>query len=75
MTNENQGFSLVRRRTHKVVARDHTRLIKLGNGQLIVTIPREVSRWKRIGKGTLLKWQDGGENRLIVEVRLDKVVK
>ena len=71
MESENVSFNLVKRRTHKVVAKDRTRVIKLGNGQFIVTIPRELCRWKRINKGTLLKWLDGGENRLIVEVMPD----
>ena len=71
MESEKLSFTLVKRRIHKVVARDHTRVIKLGNGQFIVTIPRELCRWKQVNKGTLLKWQDGGSNRLIVEVMPD----
>lgn len=56
------------RRTHNVVSKDHTRVMQLSNGQFIVTIPREIARWKHIGKGTLLKWSDGGQNRIIMEV-------
>ncbi len=71
MESEKPSFTLVKRRIHKVVARDNTRVIKLGNGQFIVTIPMELCRWKHVNKGTLLKWQDGGGNRLIVEVTPD----
>ena len=71
MESENSRFTLVGQRIHKVVDRDHTRVIKLGNGQFIVTIPRELCRWKHVNKGTLLKWQDGGGNRLIVEITPD----
>jgi len=42
--------------------------MQFGNGQILVTVPREIARWKHIGKGTLLRWSDGGENRIIVEV-------
>ena len=55
-------------RTHKRVDKDHSRVMKLGNGQLIATIPREIARWKRIEKATLLKWSDAGPDRIIVEV-------
>ena len=71
MESEKPSFTLVNRRIHKVVDMDHTRVIKLGNGKFIVTIPRELCRWKHVNKGTLLKWQDGGSNRLIVEVTPD----
>jgi hypothetical protein len=33
-----------------------------------VTVPREITRWKRIEKGTLIKWSDGGPGRVILEV-------
>lgn len=56
------------RRVHKVVSKDHTRVMQLGNGQLLATVPRELSRWKNISKGTLLKWSDGGQNRIIIEI-------
>ena len=55
-----------RRRQHKIESRDKTRVIHLSNKQLIVTILREIARWKHnIGKGTLLKWSDAGLNRII----------
>ncbi|MDE1871192.1 MAG: hypothetical protein KGI06_03050 [Candidatus Micrarchaeota archaeon] len=57
-----------KRRTYNVIAKHYTRVMRLSNGQFIVTIPRELTRWKNIGKGTLLKWSNGGENRLIVEI-------
>ena len=57
-----------KRRTHKVVLRSSTRVMQLSNKQLLVTVPREIARWKHINKGTLVKWSDGGENRVILEV-------
>lgn len=57
-----------KRRTNKVESRDKTHVIQLSNQQLIVTIPREIARWKHIRKGTLVKWSDGGQNRIIVEL-------
>jgi len=54
--------------THKVAGRDKSRAMQFGNGQIIVTVPREIARRKHIGKGTLLRWSDGGENRVIVGV-------
>jgi len=42
--------------------------MQFSNGQILVTVPREIARWKHISKGTLLRWSDGGENRIIVEV-------
>jgi len=59
---------LLSKRTHKVTGRDRSRVMQFGNGQILVTVPREIARWKHIGKGTLLRWSDGGENRIIVEV-------
>ena len=57
-----------KRRTHKVVSRSSTRVMQLSNKQLLVTVPREIARCKHINKGTLVKWSDGGENRVILEV-------
>ncbi len=57
-----------KRRVHKVVSRSSTRVMKLSNKQLLVTVPREIAKWKRIEKGTLIKWSDGGINRVIIEV-------
>jgi len=59
---------LLAKRTHKVAGRDKSRVMQFKNGQILVTVPREIARWKRIGKGTLLRWSDGGENRVIIEV-------
>jgi len=60
--------TLLAKRTHKIVGRDKSRAMQFGNGQILVTVPREIARWKHISKGTLLRWSDGGENRIIVEV-------
>lgn len=55
-------------RTHFRGKKDESRVVLLKNGQYITTVPRELTRWKRIGKGSLLKWSDAGENRVLVEV-------
>ena len=60
--------TLLAKRTHKIVGRDKSRAMQFGNGQILVTVPREIARWKHTSKGTLLRWSDGGENRIIVEV-------
>jgi hypothetical protein len=65
---ENKLANYRQRRQHKTESRDKTHVIQLSNKQLIVTIPREITRWKHIGKGTLVKWSDGGLNRIIIEV-------
>jgi len=59
---------LLAKRAHKVAGRDKSRAMQFKNGQILVTVPREITRWKHIGKGTLLRWSDGGKNRIIVEV-------
>jgi len=61
-----QGFR--NRIAHRKVSNSHSRVMKLSNGQLLTTIPREVARWKHIDKATLLKWSDAGENRVLIEV-------
>ena len=60
--------ALLSKRAHKVVARDKSKVTQFKNGQILATVPREIARRKQIGKGTLLRWRDGGENRIIVEV-------
>ena len=65
---ENELINYRQRRVHKRVGRCFTRVIRLSNNQLLVTIPREIARWKHIGKGALVKWSDGGLNRVIIEV-------
>jgi len=60
--------TLLSKHTHKVAGRGKSRVMQFKNGQILVTVPREIARWKRIGKGTLLRWSDGGENRIIIEV-------
>ena len=47
--------ALLAKRTHKVAGRDKSRAMQFGNGQILVTMPREIARWKHIGKGTLLR--------------------
>ena len=42
--------------------------MRLGNGQLLATVPREISRWKHIEKGTVLKWSDAGQDRILIEI-------
>jgi len=50
---------LLSKRTHKIAGKGKSRAMQFGNGQILVTVPREIARWKRIGKGTLLRWSDG----------------
>ena len=61
-------FEYRMRRAHKRTTRDLSRVMKLSNGQFIITIPREMTRLKKIEKATLLKWSDGGQNRIIIEI-------
>ena len=58
--------TLLTKRTHKIVGRGKSRAMQFGNDQIIATVPREIARWKHIGKGILLRWSDGGENRVIL---------
>ncbi len=58
---------------HRKIDKDHSRVMKLGNGQLLATVPREISRWKHIGKGTLLRWTDAGDGRILIEIVMDRV--
>jgi len=58
--------TLLAKRTHKVAGRGKSRVMQFKNYQILVTVPREIARWEH--KGTLLRWSDGGENRVIVEV-------
>ena len=53
---------------HRKIDKDHSRVMRLGNGQLMATVPREISRWKHIEKGTVLRWSDGGPGRILIEV-------
>jgi len=46
--------TLLTKRTHKVAGRDKSRAMQFGNGQILVTVPREIARWKHISKGTML---------------------
>lgn len=55
-------------RQHKRGKSDQSVVMQLGNGQFIVTLPKYVASWKGISKGSLLKWSDGGQNRIIIEV-------
>ena len=65
---KNELVDYRKRRQHKIESRGKTRVMQLSNKQMIVTIPREITRWKHIGKGTLVKWSDGGLNRIIIEI-------
>jgi hypothetical protein len=61
---ENAKFELWKRRKHYHTRADQTRTIQLGNGQLLITIPKMIANWKQIGKGSLVRWSDGGLNRI-----------
>jgi hypothetical protein len=56
------------KKQHKPTGENKTRVMGLGNGQLLATIPKSVAAWKNIGKGSLIKWSDGGPGRIIVEI-------
>ncbi len=61
-----QSFKAKKQHQHR--AKDLTRVMQLGNGQYITTIPRELTRWKKISKGSMMKWSDGGPGRVLLEV-------
>lgn len=42
-------------------------VMQLGNGQLLITVPKILAGFKGIRKGAVLKWSDGGPGRLILE--------
>ena len=42
--------------------------MKLGNGQIITTIPKELTRMYKIDKGTLLKWSDSVCMRIFYQI-------
>jgi len=47
--------TLLSKRTHKVAGKGKSRVMQFGNGQVLVTVPREITRWKHISNGTLLR--------------------
>lgn len=63
------------KRQHQHQARDLTRATQLGNGQYLTTIPREITRWKKISKGSVLKWSDAGSGRILLEIIADKALE
>ncbi len=56
------------KRKHNRLSKDLTRAMVLNGTQRIVTIPREMCRWKKIEKGAVLKWSDAGPGGLLIEV-------
>jgi len=42
--------TLLAKRTHKILGRDKSRAMQSGNGQILVTVPREIAMWKHISK-------------------------
>jgi len=42
--------TLLAKRTHKVAGRGRSRAMQFKNGQILVTVPREIARWKHISK-------------------------
>jgi hypothetical protein len=51
--------TLLAKRTHKVAGRGKSRAMQFGNGQILVTVPREIARWKHKGKrhtASLVRW-------------------
>ncbi len=60
------------RRSREGLKKNETFVLQLGNGQVLTTIPKEFSRWKRAVKDAKLRWSDGGLNRIIIEVIEEK---
>jgi len=58
--------TLLAKRTHKVAGRGKSRAMQFGNGQILVTVPREIARWKHIGKGTLLSYSAAMKDERII---------
>ena len=56
------------KKQHKRGKSDQSVVMQLGNGQYLITLPKYVASWKGVKKGTLLRWSDGGPNRILVEV-------
>jgi hypothetical protein len=56
------------KRTHLRGKSNQSVVMQLGNGQYIITLPKNVASWKGIQKGSLLKWSDAGQGRIMLEV-------
>lgn len=61
-------FNAPKRRKFTRKGREYSRALKLGNGQVITTVPRELTRMYKIEKGTLFRWSEGGPDRIVVEI-------
>ncbi len=61
-------FNAPERRKFRRKGREYSRAMKFGNGQIVITIPRELTRVYKIGNGTLFKWSEAGQGRILVEV-------
>lgn len=51
---------------------DQSVVMQLGNKQLLITVPKIIAGFKGIKKGSIIRWQDAGPGRLIVEVLNDE---
>lgn len=56
------------KKQHQRLGSDQTRVMQLGNKQLLVTVPAEIARWKHIAKASVLKWSDAGPGRVLLEI-------
>lgn len=61
-------FNAPERRKFRRKGREYSRAMKFGNGQIVTTIPRELTRAYKISKGTLFKWSEAGQGRILIEV-------
>ena len=46
---------------HKRGKSNQSVVMQLGNGQLLITVPKVLAGFKGIKKGAVLNWSDGGE--------------
>lgn len=56
------------KKQHKRGKSDQSVVMQLGNGQYLITLPKYVASWKGIQKGTLLKWSDAGQGRIMLDI-------
>jgi hypothetical protein len=62
-------FNAPERRKFRRKGREYSRAMLLGNGQVITTVPRELTRMYKIGKGSLFKWTEAGPGRILIELQ------
>lgn len=58
------------KKQHQRLPGNRSRVMQLGNGQLIVTLPKQIAEWKRARKGSVIRWEDGGGDRIVCVVEV-----